>query len=214
MIAAEKVVVILLAAGTSTRFGAHDKLSVPLDGLPLGLHAARTFGQRQFAARVAVTREGGPDFGQFGFVSTVNTDPEAGQSSSIRLGLAQARRFMPSAVLLALGDMPFLTIKHVDALLARFDATQQVIGSTDGSQACPPALFGAGMFGELEVLAGDSGARWLLHSAALITAPRSELADVDTPDDLRSIQIGRRLRPGMTGSDDEEIKLLYVRPTF
>jgi molybdenum cofactor cytidylyltransferase len=188
MIAVESVAVVLLAAGLSTRFGPSDKLAAPLDGLPLGLHAAQTLGQLPFLAKIAVTRPAGPDFAAYGFETILNHDPGSGQSGSIRLGVARARLARPEAVLIALADMPFITTAHVTALLARFEAEHRAVGSTHGTVPTPPAVFGAAHFDALEALTGDAGARSLLRSATLILAPPGELADIDTPTDLRTLQ--------------------------
>ncbi len=184
MIAPDAVAAVLLAAGMSTRFGARDKLAVPLDGLPLGLHAARTLGRLPFARKIAVSRSDGLDFARYGFASVVNGDPAAGQAASIRMGLAEARSSGCRAVLIALADMPFVTSAHILALLERFDAQQPVVASTDGAKASPPVLFGASVFPLLDRLSGDTGARMLLREALLVTAPSAELRDVDTPLDL------------------------------
>lgn len=192
MIAVEAVALVLLAAGASTRFGPRDKLAEPLGELPLGLHAARTLGRIPFAARIVVTRHGGPDFRRYGFTPVHNPDPGTGQSASIRLGLAQARLTGPKAVLIALADMPFVTVAHIEALLARFDATDPVVGSTDGRTPLPPALFGAATFDALDRLSGDAGARVLLTHAALVAAPPAELADFDTPAELAAGVSARR----------------------
>ena len=184
MIAAETVVLVLLAAGTSSRFGPRDKLAVRVDGLALGLHAARTLGSLPFAAKIAVVRAGGPDFAHHGFGIVINPDPGAGQSGSIRLGVARARLSQPHAVLIALADMPFVTAAHVVALMAAFDGPDAIIASTQGDRASPPALFGMALFPLLEELTGDAGARTMLRRARLVTAPAAELADIDTPDDL------------------------------
>lgn len=186
MIAPEAVAVILLAAGLSTRFGPSDKLAAPLDGLPLGLHAARTLSTLPFLAKFAITRPNGPDFAAFGFAPILNDDPGAGQSASIRLGLAQAYAIKPRAVLIALADMPFVTTAHIAALLAHLDGEHPVVASTDGERPSPPALFDASLFPRLDQLSGDAGARSLLRNALLVAAPASELADIDTPADLRS----------------------------
>jgi molybdenum cofactor cytidylyltransferase len=184
MIRPEAVAVVLLAAGLSSRFGADDKLAAPLEGLPLGLHAARMLGAMPFARRIAVVRDNGPDFARFGFTPIVNPNPAAGQSGSIGLGVAAARMAEPTAVLIALADMPLVTIAHVRALMERFDGTHRVVGSTDGERASPPALFDASLFPVLEGLEGDTGARALLRDAVLVGASAAELADIDTPDDL------------------------------
>jgi len=187
MIAAERVAVVLLAAGLSTRFGVGDKLAAPLDGLALGLHAARRFASLPFVAKIAVVGEDGPDFGSSGFETVVNPDPGAGQSGSISLGLAAALRGEPDAVLILLADMPFVTIAHVEALLARLDAAHPIVASTDGAHPSPPALFAAASFTLLADLTGDTGARALLRTATLVAASPAELADVDTLDDLRLV---------------------------
>ncbi len=188
MIAAEAVAVVLLAAGQSRRFGTRDKLAEPLNGLPLGLHAARTLSMLPFASRLAVTGREAPDFASYGFKTVINPDPAAGQAGSLRLGLAEARRGRSEAVLIALADMPFVSARHLEALLSRFDQDHLVVGSSFGETACPPVLFDASHFEALEALAGDQGARTLLRGATLIAASALELADVDTVDDLASLQ--------------------------
>lgn len=192
MIAAESVAVILLAAGLSTRFGAKDKLSAPLGLLSVGDHAATMLATFPFAAKIAVVRADGPDFRRQGFEPVVNRDPASGQSGSIRLGLAHALPHHPQAVLIALADMPFVTSAHVQALLARFDAENPVIASGDGGRPGPPVVFGAARFPDLALLSGDSGARTLLRDAALVAAPATMLADIDTPDDLDLAASGGR----------------------
>lgn len=185
MIAAERVALVMLAAGLSRRFGTEDKLLHPLAGLPLGLHAARTLLGLPFAARIAVTRAPAPDYAAYGFTAVTNPDPAAGQAGSIMLGIAHARPVAPEAVLILLADMPFITEAHVLAVLGRFAGAQSIVASAiDGAHPSPPALFGRGLLDRLEALDGDSGARALLQGAALVSAPAAELRDIDTPFDL------------------------------
>lgn len=183
MIRPDAVAVVLLAAGLSSRFGPRNKLAVPLDGFALGLHAARMLGTLPFARKIAVTAANGPDFARFGFTAIVNPDPAAGQSGSLRLGLAEARIVRPQAVLVALADMPFVPIAHIHALLDCF-GEHAVVASTDGQRSSPPALFAASLFPILEGLSGDTGARALLRDAHLVSASPSQLTDIDTPLDL------------------------------
>jgi molybdenum cofactor cytidylyltransferase len=184
MITAEAVAVVLLAAGRSTRFGSRDKLAAPLGDLPLGLHAARMLAALPFAARIAVVGPAGPDVAAYGFEMVVNADRDVGQSRSIRLGLARARPVEPEAVLIVLADMPFVSRAHIEALMARFDGTHDVVGSTDGHHRSPPVLIGAARFPTIAALSGDAGARTLLQTASVVAASPAELADVDTLADL------------------------------
>jgi molybdenum cofactor cytidylyltransferase len=192
MIAVDSVAVVLLAAGVSNRFGPRDKLTEPLDGLPLAFHAARTLGSLPFAVRIVVSRDGGPDFTRYGFTPVHNSDPSAGQSGSIRLAIARARLARPGAVLIALADMPFVPFAHFEALLGQFDETRPIVASIAGSAPGPPALFGAHLFDALEGLRGDEGAKALLRDAILVTAPVGALVDIDTMDDLAAATVRAR----------------------
>jgi len=186
MIGAERVALVLLAAGLSTRFGAEDKLAAPLNGLPLGLHAARTVAAIPFAARIAVTGARPLAFTSYGFTTVENDDPAAGQGRSIALGVQAARRADVDAVLVMLADMPFVTAGHVRALFDGFDGNHAVVASTTGDWSGPPALFGAVHFDLLAQLSGDHGPRTLIKAADLVAALPAELADIDTRQDLQA----------------------------
>jgi molybdenum cofactor cytidylyltransferase len=192
MIAANRVALVLLAAGRSTRFGPTDKLTAMLDGLPLGLHVARSLAALPFAGRLAVIGAGSPDYRAEGFAVVVNADPAAGQAQSIRLGIAAVcgggNDADADAALILLADMPRVTVAHIDALLARYgDAGDDIVASGNGGIAMPPALFGRRHFPILRALEGDKGARALLDRAALLAAPAAMLVDVDTPADLAAL---------------------------
>jgi molybdenum cofactor cytidylyltransferase len=186
MIKAERVAVVLLAAGLSTRFGEEDKLAAPLNGLPLGLHAARTVGAIPFAARIAVTGARPLDFAAYGFTPVENDDPAAGQGRSIALGVHAARAPGVDAVLVMLADMPFVTVAHIMALLDAFDDGRPVVASTTGDWSGPPALFGTVYFDLLARLSGDQGPRTLIKTAKLVAAQPADSIDIDTRQDLRS----------------------------
>jgi molybdenum cofactor cytidylyltransferase len=186
MIRVERVALVLLAAGLSTRFGADDKLAAPLNSLPLGLHAASMAATLPFTARIAVTGARPPDFAAYGFTTVENDDPAAGQGRSIALGVQAARAHEVDAVLVILADMPFVTAVHIMAMLDAFDASHPVVASTTGDWSGPPALFGAVHFDILAQLSGDHGPRHLIRTGKLVAASPAELADIDTRRDLIS----------------------------
>lgn len=179
------VAVVLLAAGRSTRFGAADKLAAPLNGMPLGFHAARTLATLALPLSVVVT---GPTTLEWpGFERIVNDRPDAGMGRSLALGVAAARELGASAILVALADMPRVPAAHFRKLLARDILPDTRVGSTDGIRRLPPALFGAGWFPALESLDGDQGARMLLVDAEVVAAPTNALVDIDSEDDLAAL---------------------------
>ncbi len=175
---ASNVTLVLLAAGRSQRFGGA-KLNAPLNGKPMGLHAAETLAGFGFAARLAVVGRAGPDFAALGYEIMANPAPEQGQASSLRLGVGAVQT---SACMIVLADMPFVTSAHIQALLEGFDG-DRIASSSDG-RTLPPALFGAQHFAALMALEGDHGARALLRGAPCIAGDAKCLADIDHPDDL------------------------------
>lgn len=180
MIAADRVAAVLLAAGQSARFGAADKLHADLAGRPVVTHAAETLRQLGFGALIGVC---GPTIAPLldGFDIVRNDAPGAGQSRSIRLGVARALACDVDAVLVVLGDMPFVTAAHLRALLA---ADGDMVASSRDGQTMPPALFLRDRAGALLELDGDRGAGPLLAGATRVVGDAAMLADVDRPTDL------------------------------
>jgi molybdenum cofactor cytidylyltransferase len=186
MIAAEKVGVVLLAAGLSRRFGTDDKLAQPYRGRPLIAHAAGMLAQVPFGAHVAVVHGEAAGLLPACFAHVHNPDPAGGLSGSVRLGVAAvAARGLP-ACLIALADMPHITLAHIAALLRAFPAgdPMAILGTARGVEAMVPALFGSGRYGELLALSGDRGARELLRGAPAMACDPAILADFDRPEDF------------------------------
>jgi len=187
MIDPAEIAVVLLAAGQSERFGS-DKLLVPLQGIPVALHAAARLAAMGTGWRFAVCREASPlaaELDALGFDVVVNPDPARGLSSSLALGVERAELVGAKAVLVALADMPFVSAGHLAALLASFDpVTAPVVASERAGVPMPPALFSRNVFDDLRASKGDQGARDLLRRAARVAADPHELADIDRPEDI------------------------------
>ena len=190
MIAAERTLLVLLAAGRSVRFGAEDKLAAEYRGRPLALHAVAALEEIDFLGRVAIVSTTRVDFARAGYAIVANPAPEVGMSGSLRLGVAAARECGAAAMLVALADMPHISARHIRRLLATADRADDAIASTDGTRLMPPALFAAGHFADLARLSGDTGARALLSTARAVAADPAELIDIDTPADLEALRAG------------------------
>lgn len=176
------VAVAILAAGQGRRFGS-DKLLAPINGVPMGLHIARSLEMFDFAERFVVCAEASPlaaDFAALGFQLLLNADPARGQASSLQIAVRSAEATTARALLVVLADMPFVTPEHVLSVVevGRFAA------SHNGTAAMPPALFPRDMWPLLHAAEGDRGARPLLSGAELVHAPPSELRDIDVAADL------------------------------
>lgn len=187
MIEAERVALVLLAAGRSQRFGAADKLMAPYLGRPLGLHVVVALEAVPFCERIAVVSDTRLDLARCGYRVVRNDDPAAGLSRSLRLGVEAACRGKAEAVLIALADMPRVTATHIYRLLDRAEGPDAIIASSDGVDPRPPALFGCNHLEVLLKAEGDAGARELVkHGHHVVTSP-AELADVDTQEQLAAL---------------------------
>jgi molybdenum cofactor cytidylyltransferase len=186
MLPLERTTVLLLAAGLSIRFGAGDKLLTPLRGKPLVAHAADLATALPFAARLAVVPE---EDGRLacllgGFRLVVNPNPAAGRESSLRLGLRAALDGGPEAVLVLLGDMPFVTPSHIERLHAEADHARAAI-SSNGRVRTPPVLIPASL-GRKALEQNRVTVKEALGPVAEVVAPEASLCDFDTPADFEA----------------------------
>jgi molybdenum cofactor cytidylyltransferase len=99
-------------------------------------------------------------------------------SRSIAIGVGAVAAQQSDGLLLALADMPFVPAAHIEELVSSFDGN--MVASSAGGVAQPPAIFGPGFFAALSRLEGDRGARDLLRSARLVEAQAEWLQDIDT----------------------------------
>ena len=190
-----KLACLLTAAGTGSRFG-KDKLSLPIAGQPMGIHALDVLEKAPFALRVLVTSHDKlyliEAARERGFDLVINPAPEQGMSLSVRLGtehIVQASAY--DGILYAVADQPNLSVATVERLVQAFMAQPDFIWApeSDGKRG-NPVLFPASLFAELQEVTGDRGGRQVIaaHRELLRTvavAPE-ELKDIDTEEDMRT----------------------------
>ncbi len=197
---------VVLAAGCSTRLaGEVPKQLLELDGEPLVRRVARTALASRLSEVVVVlghrAEAVGAALAGLAVRRVVNPDFEAGQSTSVRSGLASLGSAVAAAMFLP-ADQPLLTATTIDRLVTAWEATGgprrsrgkagPIVVPVHRSGWRSPVLFDRSLFGELRALRGDAGGRLLLprHREAIVTvevADGRELADVDTVDDLRRL---------------------------
>ncbi|MCC7412630.1 MAG: molybdopterin-binding/glycosyltransferase family 2 protein [Gammaproteobacteria bacterium] len=188
---APHIAALVLAAGHSRRMGTTNKLLVPVDGEPMVRRVLRTLGAACVDSITVVTGHDGERVracvaGE-GVTVVHNPDHAEGLSSSLRRGLA-ALPADADGVLVCLGDMPWVSVADVRALIAAFapQAGRGVCVPVHGDRRGNPVLWERRYFPELDALRGDSGARSLLqrHAEAICEVPVPDdgvLRDVDTP---------------------------------
>ena len=184
---------ILLAAGSSRRFGRDNKLLSPRQGQPLVMHAARTLAaarrQHYLAETLAVT---GHESDKVGALLApilervvVNPDYQTGIASSVRCGLQASAG--AGAALFMLADMPEVTEADIAALVCAWQSgAGTLIAPEHEGRRGNPVLVGAEHFAALNALSGDEGARVLFaeHKPFSVPASAGVLFDLDTPPEL------------------------------
>jgi molybdenum cofactor cytidylyltransferase len=164
-----RVVAIVLAAGSSTRFGS-PKQDLVFRGETLLARAAR-IAREAAGETIVITRENNPNAGE-------------GIASSIRAGVERAGE---ARILITLCDQPLVTAEHLRALLA-VDAPIAATGYR--GIAGVPAAFAPRFVPELLALRGDRGARAVIeaHRDETVIVPfEAAGTDIDTPEDLGSL---------------------------
>ena len=179
-----KISAVLLAAGLSRRYGSN-KLLAEVDGLPLYRRAFAALPSSLFAQAAVVScyDEILAAAGAAGYLPIRNPDPAAGQSGSLRLGLAALDA--PDAVLFSVCDQPRLTRESVAGLIAahRADPEYITVLSWRGRRG-NPVIFPARWFSALMALTGDVGGGAVLraHPEALRLWEGCSPAELDDMD--------------------------------
>lgn len=184
-----KLAVVVLAAGASHRFGAENKLLQPFRGEPLlcaALRLAKTVPAAEY--RAVCSKETLPLAQQAGFAVTLNTEPELGQSHSLRLGLQQCRG--TDGCIFLTGDQPFVRQQTLQKLVAAHQREPEcIIGCDVNGRFRIPSLFPAGVYEELLRQEGDVGGREVMRAhpelVRLIPVAEWEHFDIDTQQDLQ-----------------------------
>lgn len=156
------IAAIVLAAGTSSRFGA-PKMLAPLAGRPLVRWTVeRVLASSVDEVAVVVGPEADAVRGALAGLPVrcvVNARYTEGQSTSLQVGLAALDGAARAAVI-ALGDQPSVDAAVIDALIARHrDTHQPIVAPRYQGVRGNPVLFDASVFAELDGVRGDRGAR-------------------------------------------------------
>jgi molybdenum cofactor cytidylyltransferase len=185
-----RVVAILLAAGSSRRFGGR-KLLAPWRGRPLFEHALEALTSSPAIAETIVVVQPGfpvpPERPRCRFI--VNPDHEEGMGSSLRAGVRVAPEDA-DAYLVALADMPGITPGLIAALTTHYRAAgKQIVVPVHRGRRGHPVMMSRELREPLLAIAGDVGAREIIRAhpewvGEFETGDEAVLFDVDLPADL------------------------------
>jgi len=189
---------LVLAAGRSTRMGGPNKLLEEINGKPL----VRIVAEQALASRaspvIVVTGHQRERVERVlaGLPVTVvhNPDFADGLSTSLKAGIKAVPPDADGAIV-TLGDMPQVSAKLIDRLIAAFDPERGalvVIPTIDGKRG-NPVLWARRFFPDLLAVEGDIGARHLIAGYAEAVAEvaiedAAALTDIDTPEALIAVR--------------------------
>jgi CTP:molybdopterin cytidylyltransferase MocA len=184
-----RLVAALLAAGSSQRFGAGNKLMAMWQGQPLITYAAAALRGVPAHRYIAVCP---PDdtalhdvLKTSGFEICINQNAREGLSASVRLAARAAIDDNADALLIALGDMPNVPASHFAALISGVPANGTTASRVDGGDTnMPPACFGKDAIPALLNITGDKGARDIITKAAPVMAQADQVRDFDIAADF------------------------------
>ena len=189
---------LLLAAGQSRRMGKMNKLLEEIDGVPMIRHIALALQGSGARPLVVVTGYEAAKVQEAlkGFEVEFVHNPRYGEglSTSLQTGV-RALTNRADGIVVCQGDMPRVSSKHIDRLLAAFDPVEGraiCVPTAEGKRG-NPVLWGSEYFSEILSVAGDVGARHLIgeHSESVYEVEMEGLGvllDIDTPEVLRAVR--------------------------
>jgi molybdenum cofactor cytidylyltransferase len=199
-----KAAAVILAAGQSTRMAPHNKLLIPdRSGKPMIARVVDN-GLSSGARPIVVVTGHHPDDIREAIggrpVRFVHAPDHAdGLAASLKTGIAALSEDVPAAIV-CLGDMPLVTGRMLDRLIAAYDPDEgrTIVVPTHKGEFGNPILWDRRYFPEILALSGDAGARLLLkrHLEAVAEVEIGDdavLRDFDTPESLDTLP--GRLRP-------------------
>ncbi|RLD22731.1 MAG: hypothetical protein DRI69_00295 [Bacteroidetes bacterium] len=184
--------ILILASGAGSRFQGIKQLQ-DIDGVPMikgVIHSAmRARGGEVVVVLGAHRKVVAQAISDMPVTTVINQNWEMGMAESIKAGVECVEAHFPKvrAILITLGDQPYIDASDFDRLVALYIEHPDKIVSARYNGVCGvPAIFPDTRWQDLKSLSGDSGARELLRSRDdVLTVEMPEAGrDVDRPEDL------------------------------
>ncbi|NNE39072.1 MAG: NTP transferase domain-containing protein [Gammaproteobacteria bacterium] len=189
----EKISVLILAAGGSSRFGALKQL-LEYNGKSLlkrSVETALSLGCHEvIVVHGPKAKKCQREIANYNIENISNEDWESGLSSSLKLGLKSASPGI-KAMLILLCDQPLIQQHQLENLIQTWIKNQdKIVASEYGKSTGVPVIIPDKVFNEIKKLTGDKGAKKLLtdleNDVVSIPVPEAEF-DIDTQQDFSKI---------------------------
>lgn len=186
-----RVTGILLAAGHARRFGSNKLVAALDDGTPVVVASARRLAAAVDDVLAVVPGEGGLVESLLAAEGIATQRcPEARHGMGHSLACGAARAGGADAMLVMLGDMPFVAPATLERLVTMLRDGAAIVVPTHDARDGHPVGFAARFGAELAGLSGDRGARAVLaaHAGEVVRVAVDDPGihqDIDVPADLQ-----------------------------
>lgn len=195
MVTDRRVAGIVLASGTSRRFGPENKLLTPIDGASMVRRTVSAYMQAALDRVIVVVGYDGDAVAAavdgLGAQIVHNPDYDQGQSRALVRGVEAVEGVVEAAVI-GVADQPWLTHETISRLVGTWQSTgAPLVVPRYGGKRGNPVVFARRLFPELRGTTGDTGGRPVLlrhvAEAAWVDIPDSAQGrDIDLPAELPS----------------------------
>jgi CTP:molybdopterin cytidylyltransferase MocA len=201
-----RLAILLLAAGEGSRLGGHPKALLKKDGKTLlqsfiscvqGIAPVEVVIVTGFYAQAIESEIESCDILNLPVQVVRNSNPQAGQASSVRLGL-EALKANYDVLLVALSDQPNIGSAEIGALLDQYrhrDAHQEIILPQVNGQRGNPVLFSKKAVEAILSMPGMVCRPYMDQNPALVKIYETDntafILDVDTEADIQKLGISR-----------------------
>ena len=182
----QKIAVLILAAGNSSRMGQAKQL-LPWKGTSLLNHAiglAKKVTNDVFVA-LGARKEAISSSLKPKPKIIINENWEKGMGSTIAVGVSELKKkYAYDAILIMLSDQPLLGENHLEKLISTFvSSKKKIVATSYENKNGVPAIFHSALYDELIRLDADYGARKLMQKHSKDTVgviPTGNPTDIDT----------------------------------
>jgi len=189
--------IVILAAGSSSRFGEPKQL-LQYNNRNLLQHTveAAVYSNADSVIVVLGANENliSKEIDKMNAHIIENKEWDEGMASSVRIGLNTLQKISPltEAVIFLVCDQPYISSSLINDLIhTQKETGKPIVTCNYGDAIGPPALFHRSLFNELMQLKGDAGARKIIqqHSdeVATILFKKGKI-DIDTKEDYEALK--------------------------
>jgi len=182
-----KTVAVILAAGSGSRFtGGGHKLNATIGGQPMYIWVLRAAIEANIGSVIVVTGAVELEIGELAVRVVHNPLWQTGLASSLQVGIAVAREQSAEAVVVGLGDQPFVP---ASAWRAVANSPSPIAIATYQSKRGNPVRLHAEIWSALPTM-GDDGARsvFQMYNNLVEEVPcEGSSSDIDTLEDLERL---------------------------